>query len=218
VLAMAGEDQVPTGFYAYSPYGETAASGETDGNASQYTGRENDGTGLYYYRARYYDPVLKRFIAEDPIGLAGGGNVFGYVADTPTNLVDPFGNNPALLPLVALGLEAWSLTNDISPEDSYGGVYRLVDPETGEVLRTGRTNDLERRQSEHFRDPTLKDYDFEPVFKTNSHEEQRGLEQLLHDHYDPPLNKINPVSPTNTKIDKYLDAAKKYLEKFNKCR
>ena len=36
-------------------------------NAFQYTGREHDGTGLYYYRARYYDPKLHRFLSEDPI-------------------------------------------------------------------------------------------------------------------------------------------------------
>ena len=38
-------------------------------NSYQYTGRENDGTGLYFYRARYYAPALGRFISEDPIGL-----------------------------------------------------------------------------------------------------------------------------------------------------
>ncbi len=38
-------------------------------NRSQYTGRENDGTGLYYYRTRYYHPQMQRFISEDPIGL-----------------------------------------------------------------------------------------------------------------------------------------------------
>ncbi|MDC0994055.1 hypothetical protein OAR16_00445 [bacterium] len=38
----------------------------------QYTGCDNDDTGLYYYRTRYYDPVLKRFVSEDPIGLMGG--------------------------------------------------------------------------------------------------------------------------------------------------
>jgi RHS repeat-associated protein len=94
VIALAGEDQVPTAFYAYSPNGETAASGERTGNASQYTGRENDGTGLYYYRARYYDPALKRFISEDPIGLAGGGNVYGYVWANSPNLSDPYGLDP----------------------------------------------------------------------------------------------------------------------------
>ena len=39
-------------------------------NPFQYTGRENDATGLYYYRARYYSPTLRRFISEDPLGLA----------------------------------------------------------------------------------------------------------------------------------------------------
>ncbi|MFA7239242.1 MAG: RHS repeat-associated core domain-containing protein [Sulfuricellaceae bacterium] len=42
--------------YAYSPYGESRTIGADDGNPLQYTGRENDGTGLYYHRARYYDP------------------------------------------------------------------------------------------------------------------------------------------------------------------
>ncbi|HUW29646.1 MAG TPA: RHS repeat-associated core domain-containing protein [Sulfuriferula sp.] len=50
--------------YSYSPYGETQTSGSADGNPVQYTGRENDSTGLYYYRARYYDPQLKRFLSE----------------------------------------------------------------------------------------------------------------------------------------------------------
>ena len=91
MIALAGEDQVPTAFYAYSPFGETAARGERTGNASQYTGRENDGTVLYYYRARYYDPGLKRFVSEDPIGLAGGGNVYAYVDNNPLNWTDPDG-------------------------------------------------------------------------------------------------------------------------------
>jgi RHS repeat-associated protein len=59
--------------YGYSPYGESTTVGpDATGNMSQYTSRENDATGLLYYRARYYDPVLKRFISSDPIGLAGG--------------------------------------------------------------------------------------------------------------------------------------------------
>lgn len=57
---------------AYSAYGETAVLGPDGGNALRYTGREDDGSGLFYYRARYYDPVLKRFVSEDPIGLEAG--------------------------------------------------------------------------------------------------------------------------------------------------
>ena len=38
-----------------------------------FTGREHDDeSGLAYFRARYYDPVIGRFISEDPIGFAGG--------------------------------------------------------------------------------------------------------------------------------------------------
>lgn len=82
--------------YGYSPYGETSSVGpDATGNTSQYTSRENDGaTGLYFYRARYYDPVLKRFISEDPIGLAGGMNFYGYVGGAPTAFVDPMGLSP----------------------------------------------------------------------------------------------------------------------------
>ena len=57
-----------------------------------YTGREFDSdTGLYYYRARWYDPKLGRFISEDPIGLAGGINQFAYVGNNPQNAKDPSG-------------------------------------------------------------------------------------------------------------------------------
>lgn len=52
--------------YTYEPFGKTTIAGASNTNPYQYTGRENDGTGLYYYRARYYHPALQRFISEDP--------------------------------------------------------------------------------------------------------------------------------------------------------
>jgi RHS repeat-associated protein len=45
-----------------------------------------------YYRARYYDPKVGRFISEDPIGLYGGVNFFAYVGGSPTGYTDPFGH------------------------------------------------------------------------------------------------------------------------------
>jgi RHS repeat-associated protein len=77
--------------YTYDAFGGTSITGQTNGNSQQYTGRENDGTGLYYYRARYYSPSLGRFISEDPIGFAGGGNLYTYVNNDPVNLINPYG-------------------------------------------------------------------------------------------------------------------------------
>ncbi|HKR22728.1 MAG TPA: RHS repeat-associated core domain-containing protein, partial [Pyrinomonadaceae bacterium] len=79
--------------YTYEPFGNVSVSGSASNNSSQYTGRENDGTGLYYYRARYYSPTLQRFISEDPIDFAGGDtNLYAYVANSPCNFTDPSGN------------------------------------------------------------------------------------------------------------------------------
>jgi RHS repeat-associated protein len=89
--AGAGDDESVFSSYANSAYGETVALGPDGGNPLQYTGRENDGTGLYYYRARYYAPLLKQFIAEDPIGIAGGLNLAGYVRGNPISFADPLG-------------------------------------------------------------------------------------------------------------------------------
>ncbi len=73
------------------PYGNTTTTG-MDSNSQQYTGRENDKTGLYYYRNRYYMPGCMRFISEDPIGWASGQtNNYAYVGGDPVSLVDPSG-------------------------------------------------------------------------------------------------------------------------------
>src|SRR5262249_851848 len=79
VIALAKDGQGIQSFYSYTPYGEATPVGDYQGNPIQYTGRENDRTGLYFYRARYYDPVLKRFISEDPMGLSAGLNFHAYV-------------------------------------------------------------------------------------------------------------------------------------------
>jgi RHS repeat-associated protein len=73
--------------------GITSQSNPTASMRFGYTGRELDTeTGLYYYRARYYDAAVGEFISEDPIGFeAGDANLYRYVGNSPINRIDPSG-------------------------------------------------------------------------------------------------------------------------------
>jgi len=78
--------------YQYDSFGNLTASTGSISNPFLYTGREFDAeTGLYFYRARYYDPSIGRFISEDPIRFRGGINFYPYVQNNPVNFVDPKG-------------------------------------------------------------------------------------------------------------------------------
>jgi RHS repeat-associated protein len=90
IVALTDENGLVTTSYVYDAFGNVTVSG-SDANAIQYTGRENDGTGLYYYRARYYSPGTRRFVSEDPIRLVGGVNYYAYVQNNPVNFIDPLG-------------------------------------------------------------------------------------------------------------------------------
>jgi RHS repeat-associated protein len=65
---------------------------------------KRDGSGKLYMRNRYYDPETGRFTQEDPIGIAGGLNLYGYANGDPVNFSDPFGLSPCLAGPVAMRL------------------------------------------------------------------------------------------------------------------
>jgi len=93
VVALLNGAQTLVAQYKYKPYGaDNGSSPGTVPNPFRFAARQLDSeTGLYYMRARYYDPQLGRFVSEDPIGLAGGINVYVYAGDNPVNGRDPSG-------------------------------------------------------------------------------------------------------------------------------
>lgn len=81
--------------YTFDSFGNQTASSGSLTNPFQYTAREFDPeTGVYYYRARYYDPTVARFLSEDGLRFRGGINFYSYAADSPLNYVDPSGFQP----------------------------------------------------------------------------------------------------------------------------
>ncbi|MGV8991378.1 MAG: RHS repeat-associated core domain-containing protein [Thiobacillus sp.] len=78
-----------------------------------YTGREPDATGLMFYRARYYHPGIGRFASRDPMGMADAVSGYAYVANSPTNLIDPMGLLAQLSGLPGSSAY-WGMTADAS--------------------------------------------------------------------------------------------------------
>ena len=88
--------------YSYDAFGRSTESGSIH-QPIRFTGREWDyETGLYFYRARYYDPAIGRFLSEDPIRFKGSGtNFYAYVRNSPINFTDPSGLCPVCIDVFA---------------------------------------------------------------------------------------------------------------------
>jgi RHS repeat-associated protein len=115
-VAITDKDGVVKNKYAYDDFGNLATnSTETVSNPFKYVGKygvQTDAPDLLYMRARYYSPSIGRFLNKDPIGFAGGLNMYAYVGGNPMNLIDPW------------GLKEWGpkwLQRLILPYGYYGG-------------------------------------------------------------------------------------------------
>jgi RHS repeat-associated protein len=110
VIGLANADGTIATRYTYDPNGQATKTGAETTNPYTFTGRQDDGTGLMYYRNRYYDPETGRFISQDPIGAAGGPNLYQYALSSPTTYTDPSGN----IPVAVAGCIAGAATEGIT--------------------------------------------------------------------------------------------------------
>ena len=148
--------------YAYDAYGSVSVTNGAGvpvapnawgtphsaiGNPYLFTGRESDEeTGLYYYRARYYDPIKGRFIERDPDEDAVGMNLYAYVKDRPTFFLDPFGDAPIPPWLQAASPEELAeIKRLVDHLKTLRGIYSASG--SNSALSTG-THNLARRSTE----------------------------------------------------------------------
>ncbi|WP_228487890.1 RHS repeat-associated core domain-containing protein [Rhodocyclus gracilis] len=148
VTAVSGHNGGTTQSVKYSAFGVPQSTTGSSPNRLKYTGREEDGTGLYYYRARYYDPAIGRFISEDPKGFDAGINFLSYVRNNPINAADPSGLVDVIYSPGPLSQYNPITANQSQPgrnymvADSYGATYPMGSGTYQRTVVEGRPFDV----------------------------------------------------------------------------
>ena len=104
---------------------------------------QTDRAGLAYKRNRYYDPSTGRFTQVDPIGIAGGTNVYGFANGDPVNYGDPFGLcPPCSLGHAAMGLATANAARAAALPSVVAGAIGQISQIPQDVVLYGRGNAL----------------------------------------------------------------------------
>ncbi len=94
VTMLVNSYQAVVAKYLYDAFGNTLSLSGPIAYANRYrfsSKEAHQNSGLEYYLYRYYDPNLQRWPNRDPIGEAGGINLYGFVGNNPVSRIDPYG-------------------------------------------------------------------------------------------------------------------------------
>ncbi|HRB80763.1 MAG TPA: RHS repeat-associated core domain-containing protein [Nitrospira sp.] len=155
VTELTDSNGAVTKAYAYDAYGTILESPGTVDQPYTYTGREFDSeSGLYYYRARYYDATTGRFSQRDPIGRAGGINYYEYALGNPVRHFDPYGLKSEIVIWAPVGIG----------QSSFGHVSTDINGTTYSFGPNGMTTEPTSvyRQRNSFRDSLGLDLNLTP--------------------------------------------------------
>lgn len=95
IIAAADAGGNAVGIGAYDAWGVPNSTSVTNVGRFGYTGQAwNAELGMWYYKARFYSPMLGRFLQTDPVGYKGGVNLYAYALNDPMDLTDPPGTDP----------------------------------------------------------------------------------------------------------------------------
>lgn len=128
IIAMTDAAQNITHKYSYGPYGEILQRSEVNENPFKYVGSYGvmeESAGLYFMRARFYDPKIGRFISEDPIWST---NLYNYGYNNPMMNVDASGLDPTLGEYLQLGEDIGDLVtlgSGLDPATIANNLYKL---------------------------------------------------------------------------------------------
>ncbi|HEY2033150.1 MAG TPA: RHS repeat-associated core domain-containing protein [Rhizomicrobium sp.] len=163
VIAMSGAGAAKVeGPYTYDPYGScfkgaTSTPCDASGEPYRFTGRRLDAeTGLYYYRARCYSPVLGRFCQTDPVGYTADLNLYTAFANDPTDKSDPSGTQSRDYPACD-SCEPQSNTGLTA--DDYEQISEFFDAASGTAMGMGpygaEAGEALKFESEFFKEEAL---------------------------------------------------------------
>ena len=95
-IALTDQNGNVASAYAYEPFGKVSNKTGAVANPFTYVGAfgvMDEGNGIYYMKNRYYDASTGKFLQKDPIGFAGGINMYAYVGNNPVDSIDPEGTD-----------------------------------------------------------------------------------------------------------------------------